>query len=95
MVGLVTAFVFLTPRTWFQDQPRIPQVSRIMQMRELGSSAYLVEPDLVGPVDESRRAAELGRIISTRTGQRQTVARIEPIYDSERGVRLYVVYTRP
>ena len=95
IVGLITAFVFLTPRQWFRDQPRIPQVSQIMAMPDRGSLAYLVEPELVSPIEESRRAAELGKIISARTGRKQTVSRIDPIYNSERDIRLYVIYTRP
>ena len=24
MVGIILAFIFLTPRDWFRDQPRVP-----------------------------------------------------------------------
>jgi hypothetical protein len=95
IAGIITAFVFLTPRAWFHDQPRIPQLSRIMLMHDRGGAAYLVEPELILPIPESTRATELSKMISARTGRKQTVSRIDPIFNSEQDVRLYVVYTRP
>ena len=29
IVGVIVAFLFLMPRDWFRDQPRIPQASDI------------------------------------------------------------------
>lgn len=95
MVGVITGFVFLTPRSWFQDQPRIPAVSRIMAAPGHGLSAYLLEPEVVNSIPESRRPSELARIISARTGRKESVSRVEPIFDSEGAIHLYVVYTRP
>ncbi len=93
MVGLVTMFVFLTPRAWFRDQPRILQASQLLALP--GESGYLAPAELVSSIDENRRAAELSRILTARTGKKQTVSDIEPIQDAERGVRFYIVHTRP
>jgi hypothetical protein len=45
MVGIILAFIFLTPRDLFRDQPRIPQASTIAMLpSEHGSSVYWVDP---------------------------------------------------
>ncbi|HWE00455.1 MAG TPA: hypothetical protein VG345_15495 [Bryobacteraceae bacterium] len=93
MVGLVTAFIFLTPRSWFQDQPRILEASQLMELPN--HAGYLVPPGLVASIEEDRRTAELSRVLTARTGRKQTVADIEPIYDTERNIRFFVVHTRP
>jgi hypothetical protein len=93
MVGLVTAFLFLTPRSWFQDQPRILEASQLMELPN--HAGYLVPPGLVASIEEDRRTAELSRVLTARTGRKQTVADIEPIYDTERNIRFFVVHTRP
>lgn len=93
MVGLVTAFVFLTPPAWFHDQPRILQASQILALPD--GAGYLAPPELVNSIDDDRRAAELSRILTARTGKKLTVSGIEPIHDAERGVRFYIVHTRP
>ena len=48
MVGIIVAFIFLTPRAWFRDQPRIPKASSIFLLRkENGQSKYWVPAGLV------------------------------------------------
>lgn len=32
MVGIILAFIFLVPREWFRDRPRIPQASIITML---------------------------------------------------------------
>ena len=103
MVGLVTVFVFLAPRAWFHDQPRILQASQILALPN--GAGYLAPPELVDSIDQQRRGAELSRILTARTGKKQIVSDIEPVVDSEpagpehagqeRGIRFYIVHTRP
>lgn len=98
MVGLVTIFVFLTPRAWFHDQPRILQASQILALPN--GAGYLAPVELVNSIDENRRGAELSRILTARTGKKQTVSDIEPVTDSahgdqDRAVRFYIIHTRP
>ena len=93
MVGLVTAFLFLTPRAWFQDQPRILEARSLMELPNHGG--YLAPRELVASIKEDRRNSELSRVLTARTGRKQTVSGIEPIYDTEHNVRFFVVHTRP
>ena len=58
VVGIILAFIFLTPREWFGDQPRIPKASSIsMISEESGVSAFFVEASLVSRIPEAQRVA--------------------------------------
>jgi len=43
MVGIIVAFIFLTPRDWFRDQPRIPHVAAIARPSENGGNVLFVD----------------------------------------------------
>ena len=93
MVGIILAFIFLTPRDWFRDQPRIPQAREITA---LGGSQYLVNREALAEVPEDQRAAVVKRLLQTGAGDRRlTVTRIEPVLNSEGELQGYIVYTRP
>ena len=45
MVGIILLFIFLTPRQWFGDGPRIPQTRGIAMLpAENGGWAFFVDP---------------------------------------------------
>ena len=51
MVGIILAFVFLTPRGWFRDQPRTPIASSIAPIpAEKGGSVFFVNAELLAGV---------------------------------------------
>jgi len=97
MVGLILVFIFATPREWFRDQPRIPRASNISMMPgENGSKMFLIDPELLSGVPENQRTAKLAQILKTRTGNKQSVLRLQPIYDdSENELKGYVAFTSP
>jgi hypothetical protein len=97
MVAIILAFVFLMPREWFRDQPRIPRASNIAVLPgEHGSQMFLIDPELLSGVPESQRVARLGQILKTRTGRNQTVLRVQPIYDdSENELKGYMAFAKP
>ena len=92
VVGLILAFIFLTPRDLFKDQPRAAKVVQIPT--DSGADVYWIEPQLIPPAGAAQmaRAAEL---IKARTGKSLQVYRIEPITNSEEDVMGYMAYTRP
>lgn len=96
MVGLILAFVFLTPREWFRDQPRRPEASRIvMPSSAKGQVLYWIEPEAlagVGPEERSQRVSEL---LKPPSGKAPEVVRLEPVVDSEDEVKGYVAFTKP
>ena len=62
MVALILLFVFLMPREWFRDQPRIPRASNIAVLPgENGSNMYLIDPELLSGVPGESTPSEIGR----------------------------------
>ena len=97
MVAIILAFIFLMPREWFRDQPRIPRASNIAMLPgENGSNMYLIDPELLSGVPESQQLSKLAEILKTRTGKKQSVLRLQPIYDdSENELKGYMAFTTP
>jgi len=96
MVGIILAFVFLTPRVWFHDQPRIPTVSSIALLPpEKGNSVFFVNSALLAGVSEQLRADKLTGILQARTSNRHLVViRVEPVLDSEGELEGYMAFAR-
>ncbi|MDQ6663079.1 MAG: hypothetical protein M3Z23_01645 [Acidobacteriota bacterium] len=96
IVGIIVAFVLLTPRDWFRDQPRIPHGSEVAMLSSAqGSNVFWIEPELVGPIPESQRLGQLSQILKNKTGKQQQVTRLEPIYDSENEIKGYMAFAKP
>lgn len=92
MVAIIVAFIFLTPREWFRDQPRASNV--VMVPSEHGS-AFWIEPELLAGVSEGARAERASSMIQARTGKKHAVTRVEAIFDSEKDIRGYMAFTTP
>lgn len=97
MVGLILAFIFLTPRDWFRDQPRIPKASNIALLpAEKGASVFFVNTESLAGVAENQRIPRLTQILRTQAADRRlVVTRIEPVLDSEGGLQGYMAFARP
>jgi hypothetical protein len=96
MVGLILIFIFLTPREWFRDSPKIPKASEIVLLpgtRE--GQVFWIEPALVAAIPEHERLARVGEILRTNFHKSGKVTRLEPIYDSEQGVEGYMAFSKP
>lgn len=96
MVGIILAFIFLTPRAWFRDQPRIPNASSIFLLRkENGGSKYWVPAGLLPGVPDSQIPAAVTPSLQTLGDHHLTVTRVERVLDSEDEPLGYTVFTRP
>jgi hypothetical protein len=96
MVALILAFIFLTPREWFRDQPRIPQASIAVLHAETGSSVLWVDLQLLNGVPEERRAARVAEIVRSRTGnKRLVISEVQPVLNSENELLGYMAVGRP
>jgi hypothetical protein len=96
MVGVILAFVFLTPRGWFRDQPRAPQASQMALLGAgLGKDVLWIEPELLAGVPEDQQLAKLTDILKRRPGKTPTITRLEPILDSEGEIKGYVAFSKP
>ena len=96
MVGLILAFVFFMPRSWFRDQPRTPRVSQIALLKAgRGDEGFWIEPELLAGVPDDQRLARLGEILKGRTGRKRAITRLEPILDSEGETSGYMAFVKP
>ena len=96
MVAIILAFIFLTPRVWFRDQPRIPKASSIFLIRnENGGSKYWVPVGLVAGVSENEIGAAITPTLQSMGDHHLVVTRVEPVLDSEDEPLGYTVFTRP
>ena len=94
IVGIILAFIFLTPRSWFRDQPRTPQASQVALLGH-GNDVLWVEPELLAGVPEDQRVAKLASVLKNRPGKVRTVTRVEPILDSEGEIEGYIAFAKP
>jgi hypothetical protein len=93
MVGLILAFIFLTPRDWFRDQPKASSV--VMLPSESGANVYWMEPDQLAGIADAQLMEQAGAVLNARTGKKHKIVRLEPIFDSEKDIRGYMAFTTP
>ncbi len=93
MVALILSFIFLTPRDWFRDQPRVPRASRIAVLpAERGALIFWIEAELLAGVPEDQRLRKAQDLLSFQTGEKLSIVRLEPITDSEQEIRGFVAF---
>ncbi len=96
MVGLILAFIFLTPRGWFRDQPRVPQASRIVRLQAgHGTDVFWIEAELLAAVPEADRPRTAAGLLRERAGLKTAKIRLEPVQDSESVLTGYLAFTEP
>ncbi len=94
MVALILAFIFLTPREIFRDQPQPKQV--VMVQGERGGAVFWLEPELLEGVAEKEMPARVEELIRQKTRTRRfTVTRVEPIFDAEKQVKGFMAFAQP
>ena len=93
MVGLILLFIFLTPREWFNDQPRANSIVMVKSPQS-GTSQFWIEPGELSQVpdaDKQKRAAEL-----VKARFKKNVVSLETIRNtSEKEILGYMAHTKP
>ena len=90
MVGIILAFVFLTPRVWFRDRPRVPSATKI------SAAVYSVDPELLTGIPDPQRTAKASEIIRHLPGSRSVeITHVEPIYDSDGEIKGFNAFAKP
>ena len=91
VVALILAFIFLTPKDWFRDQPRIPYVKSIAAL----PGVFFVATQTLDGIAESQRESQLTNVLRTQVGNKKlVVTRVEPILDSEGELHGYMAFAR-
>jgi hypothetical protein len=93
MVGLILAFIFLTPREWFRDQPRANSI--VMVRAENGETVFWMDAEQLSNSPEAARTTAAGNLLQARTGKKYRVVRLEPIVDSEQEIKGFMAFTTP
>ncbi|MCX6593816.1 MAG: hypothetical protein NTZ56_20060 [Acidobacteria bacterium] len=88
MVAVILAFIFLTPRELFRDQPRATSIVRLPA--ENGSQVFWMEPELLVALPESARLSKASELLKNKP-----VFRLEPIFDAEQEIKGFMAYTKP
>ena len=93
IVALILAFIFLTPREIFRDQPKAANV--VMLPAEQGTGLFWIAPQLLTGVPAAERVSRAQVLVKAQHKGRATVTRVEPLTDSEDDVTGYMAYTQP
>lgn len=92
IVGVILAFLFLTPRAWFRDQARIPRVSAI----SIAQGEFMVDPEFLTGIPQDQWKARLTQEVRVRAGNPHlNVINVEPFLDSDGELRFYIAFTKP
>ena len=95
VVGIL-AFIFLTPRDLFRDQPRPPSAQQIADLSDgKGTVVFWVEPSVVDDTPEEELTEKLRRLLRQRQDKNLRIIDMQPTKDAEGKVRAYLVYARP
>lgn len=95
MVGLILAFMFLTPRSWFRDQPRIPGAQQIVMLpSEAGVSLFWIDQELVEGISPEQLNVRLSALLKKRTGKPLHLSKVEPVNDSEGLLKGFLITAR-
>jgi hypothetical protein len=90
IVGIILAFIFLTPRAWFRDQPRPHSV--VAMPAESGRQVFWLGPETLLDVPEPHQVSRAKQVLQTHTGQALSWIQINPIFNSEGELKGYMVY---
>ena len=95
VVGIL-AFIFLTPRDLFRDQPRPPSVQQIADLSDgKGTVVFWVEPSVIDDTPAEELTEKLRRLLRQRHDKNLRIIDMQPTTDAEGEVRAYLVYARP
>jgi hypothetical protein len=93
---LILAFIFLTPRAFFGDQPRTPVAAELEPVGDAPKTlVFVVDADLVHETPADELYPRLARMLSKRKGADLTVVDVQPAPARNDATRSYLVYARP
>jgi len=93
MVGLILAFIFVTPRTFFHDRPTLTQARQVVQVRGLEGVGYRIEARLLEGTARSLEA-NAEHVLEQVTGQPVEILRIQPVLDPRGRIEAYTVWIK-
>ncbi len=96
IVVAILAFIFLTPRRVFNDQPRLPNIREVQTLSdEQRTRVFLVESGAVEGKQGDERETALRDMLRHRMGRDLQVVETRPTTNEQGEVTAYLVYARP
>lgn len=93
IVAVLLAFIFLTPREIFRDQPRASGVAMVPASG--GGRVFYIDHDSLGEVAEDKRKAEAVRLIQAKYKENHLeIERVETLYGAENEVKGFLAYAK-
>jgi len=90
IVTLILAFIFLTPREVFRDQPRAANIQMLPSQQ-----GFLIEPKLLANVPKANQLQKASEMVNQRY-KHTTITHVEPVFDEGEGEIIgYIAYTKP
>lgn len=93
VVLLILAFIFLTPKTWYKDQPRPREI--VEMVAEEGLRVFYIEPDLIPQGTQQEQWNHAVALLRERPGRQGALVRLEPVFDSEQEIKGYRAFVKP
>lgn len=94
IVALILAFVFLVPRTVFNDRPSEAIVQEITGASD-AARVFWIDPGALGRADPEGAVSTLADLLPREAGETLRVVKTEPARDAAGNVRAYIVYVEP
>jgi hypothetical protein len=88
MVGLILAFIFLTPKTIFRDQPKAASVNIIR-------NGFWIDPQVMTGVADGDILSKATAVVNAKYKTHTTIMSVDPIYNDEQELEGYMAYTKP
>jgi hypothetical protein len=89
VVAAILAFIFLTPRELFKDQPKAASIVILP-----ANQGYLLEPNLLENIPASQRAATATSLVQKRFKTPAVVHHVEAVFDED-ALTGYMAFTTP
>jgi hypothetical protein len=89
----ILAFIFLTPREWFRDQPRASSIV-LLPSEAQGEGVFYLEAKLLPENSEAGRFASATRLLERHDGKKYQLTRLTTHPDSEGVVKGFIAYTK-
>jgi hypothetical protein len=93
IVLAILAFIFLTPRELFRDQPKAQSIV-LLPNETPGVEVFYLEPKLLLETIESERFQRAAQMLERRDGKKLQLYRLTPIYDTEKDITGFMAYTK-
>jgi membrane protein implicated in regulation of membrane protease activity len=94
VVVVILAFIFLTPREFFRDQPKAASI--VMLPPQQGSASFLIERKLLDGVDQADLNHRATDLVNKRFKTHAAITHVEPVYDdAEEEITGYMAFTKP